>query len=372
MNRPSVDRLLSLDVFRGITIAAMILVNSPGNETAYPPLEHAPWHGLTPTDWIFPFFVFILGVSTVYALRRRMEAGEGPKQLLGPILRRTAIIFGLGLILNGFPQYDLAGLRIPGVLQRLALCYLACALFVLYTHTAIMVTALITFVTGYHWFMTHFPVPGFAVGDLSQEGNAAAYWDRLILTTQHLYRKGAYDPEGILSTVPATATGLLGCLTGQWLRSGWTKPQKITGMLQAGAIFLLVGVKWSAWFPINKSLWSPSYVWVTAGLALMLLSLIYWMIEIKGWRWGWKPFEILGVNALAAYFLHIFFLKLQNLWKIDLGDGNITNSRLYFTRHVFETWLSPPAASLAYALCYTLLCWALFWALYRKKIFIKV
>lgn len=366
------SRLLSLDVFRGLTIAGMILVNSPGNETAYPPLDHAEWHGLTPTDLIFPFFVFIVGVSVVYALNRRLEQGAKAKTLLTQVLKRTAIIFGLGLLLNGFPLYDFDMIRIPGVLQRIAICYLFSSLFILYTNTALMCVATILLLLGYQWLMFHIPVPGFPLADLTKEGNVAAYIDRLLITPNHIYRHGVYDPEGFLSTLPAIATGLIGNLTGQWLRSAWTKAQKVTGMLQAGFIFLLVGVKWSVWFPLNKALWSSPYALVTAGLALLLLSICYWTLEIKGWRTWSKPFEVFGVNAIAAYFLHVFFLKLQNLWKVAQPDGTLTNIRIFFTEHAFGTWLSPMNASLAYALTYTLVWLAFFTYLYRRKIFIKV
>lgn len=365
-------RLLSLDVFRGLTIAGMILVNSPGNDSAYAPLDHAEWNGLTPTDLVFPFFVFIVGVSAIYSLQKRIEAGDAVKSLLALVLKRSLIIFTFGLLLNGFPAYDLAMIRIPGVLQRIAVCYFFSSLFILYSNTAVMVTAIGLLLGGYAWLMTHVPVPGFALGDLSKEGNVAAFFDRIILSADHMYRHGVYDPEGVLSTLPAIATGLFGNLTGQWLRSAWTQAQKVTGMLQAGLILLLAGMKWTAWMPLNKALWTPSYVLVTAGIALLVLCALYWAIEFHGWRSWSKPLEVFGVNAIAAYILHVFFLKLQNLWKVPLPDGTLTNSRIFFTQHVFEPWLSPVNASLAYALLYTFFWLLVCGILYRRKLFLKI
>lgn len=365
------ERLLSLDVFRGITIAFMIIVNSPGNDTAYRALDHAAWNGLTPTDLVFPFFVFIVGVSLAFSLRRRLERGEAKSVLMGQVFKRTLIIFGLGLLLNAFPftPEHLSAIRILGVLQRIALCYFFGAVFFLFTNIALQLLAILILLIGYWWLMTHIPVPGFAVGDLSKEGNLAAYIDRMFLAG-HMYRP-VYDPEGLLSTLPAIATGIIGNLTGNWLLSGWTKAQKVTGMIQAGLIFWLAGVKWAVWFPINKALWTSSYVLVTAGYALLLLSACYWLIEIKGYRsWG-RFFEVFGVNAIAAYFLHVFFLKVQNLWHMPRLDGTPGNIRIYLSEHLFA-WTSSQNASLGYALLYTFFWFCILWILYRRKIFIKV
>src|ERR1051326_3535418 len=200
-----------------MTIAGMVLVNSPGNNTAYWPLDHAEWNGMTPTDLVFPFFVFIIGVSVVFSLSKRLAAGATRSRLLGQAFKRTAILFGLGLFLNGFPYFNLSTIRIFGVLQRLAICYFFSAAFYLYTDIAVHVGAVALSLLGYWWVMTHLSAPGYTRGDLTKEGNFAAFLDRLILG-RHLYRP-VYDPEGILSTVPAIATGLLGNLAGFWLRS---------------------------------------------------------------------------------------------------------------------------------------------------------
>ncbi len=364
------NRLLSLDVFRGMTIAAMILVNSPGNETAYAPLEHAAWHGLTPTDLIFPFFVFIAGVSLVFSLRRRLEQGESRQALLVQVVKRTLILFGLGLLLNGFPHYNLAVIRIPGVLQRIAICYFFGALFYLWTNISVQIAAVCALLGGYWWMLTHLQTPGFPIGDLTTEGNFAAYIDRAIFGA-HLYRP-VYDPEGFLSTLPAIASGLLGNLAGYWLSSPGAPERKVTGFLQSGFVFLLAGWKWGQFFPLNKALWSSSYVLLSTGWALVVFGVVYGLVEIKGWKKWSKPFEILGKNAVALYVLHILFLKLQNLWHMPRLDGTPGNLRLFLSDHLFRPFLSAQNASLAYALGYTLLWLAFFWYLYRRKVFIRI
>ncbi|MFA5974611.1 MAG: DUF5009 domain-containing protein [Elusimicrobiota bacterium] len=363
------ERLLSLDVFRGITIAGMVLVNSPGNETAYAPLDHSAWNGCTPTDLVFPFFIFIVGLSLVYSFSSRLAQGKSRSELLAQVLRRTVILFALGLLMNGFPHYNLSLIRIPGVLQRIALCYFFASLAFLYTSTVFEIVGIVAALTGYWWMMTHVGVPGFGAGNLTPEGNLAACVDRMLLG-KHLYRP-VYDPEGILSTIPAVATALLGNLAGRWLRSVGAQAHKITGLLEAGGVLLLIGWKWDRIFPINKALWTSSYVCWTAGWALLLLAFCYWALEMKGWRRWSRPFEVFGVNAIAVYVLHIFFLKLQNLWHIPQLDGSPGNLRIFISEHLFG-WMSRLDPSAAYAASYTLLWMAFAWVLWRKKIFIKI
>jgi predicted acyltransferase len=364
------QRLLSLDVFRGLTIAGMILVNSPGNDAHYWPLDHAEWNGLTPTDLVFPFFVFIAGISVVFSLSKKLESGASRASLFAQVLKRTVIIFGLGLLLIGFPHYDLSSIRILGVLQRIALCYLFSAIFFLWTTMAVQIGTIIAILLGYAWLMTHLQVSGFPMGDLTKEGNFAAYIDRAILAG-HMYRP-VYDPEGILSTLPAIATGLFGNLMGFWLRAPGALARKATGSFQAGLVFLLAGWKWGQYFPINKALWTSSYVLVTTGWALVIFGFCYWLIEIQGWKRWSKPFEVFGTNAIAAYFLHVFFLKVQNHIPMPHLDGSPGNLRFFITEHLFSPWLSPQNASLAYAMSYTLLWLGVFSILYRKRIFIKI
>lgn len=361
------NRLLSLDVFRGITIAGMILVNSPGNQTAFAPLEHAEWNGWTPTDLIFPFFVFILGVSIVFSFMKRREDGENHTDLYRQILKRTLIIFGLGLLLNGFPYYHLQTIRIPGVLQRIALCYFFCSLIFIRLKPKTITLLTPTLLIGYWALMKWVPVPHFGAGILSKEGSLSAYLDRLLLSG-HIYRP-EYDPEGILSTIPAVATGLIGVLTGIWISKNI---ERIKELIFTGILLLILGQICNLWFPINKALWTSSYVLFTGGMALLLFGICYWLIELKGIkRWG-KFFEVFGVNGLAAYFFSILFLKIQNRIPVTLADGSLGNLRLFITKTVFESWTTEMNASLLYASFHTMLWFLILSYLYRKRIFIKI
>ncbi len=361
-------RLLSLDVFRGITIAGMILVNSPGNRTAYAPLEHSEWNGWTPTDLVFPFFVFILGVSIVFSFASRRDDGQTVSDLFFQILKRTVIIFGLGLLLNGFPYYHLDTIRIPGVLQRIALCYFFTALlylrFSLKTLAWFAGAALVV----YWQAMTRIPVPGFGVGNLTPTGNLAAYIDRFFLLG-HMYTPN-YDPEGILSTLPAVVTALLGVFTGDWIRNN--PDHQGFELMGTGLLGILVGYIWNLWFPINKALWTSSFVMFTGGAALVLLGLCHWLIEVKGWRDWSRFFVVFGVNGLAAYVLSILDLKIQNRIPVSIPGVTDGNLRLLITHTLFESWTSPMTASLLYATCHTLIWFFILSALYRKKIILKI
>jgi predicted acyltransferase len=366
-------RLVSLDVFRGLTIAGMVLVNNPGTwSSIYWPLEHAEWHGWTPTDLVFPFFLFIVGVSITLAFARRVEEGTGKRDLYLKVIKRSAIIFGLGLFLNGFPYFPLATIRIAGVLQRIAVCYLIASLIFLTTKARTQLLIAVTLLIGYCLVMTRLAAPGYAPGDLTKEGSIASFVDRVLLG-QHIWRQGrVYDPEGLLSTIPAVATTLFGILTGHWLRSERTRYEKVVGMFVAGAICVVLGWMWNPFFPINKSLWTSSYVLFTAGLALELLALCYWVIDIKGYRrWAW-PFEVFGVNALALFVGTGLMVKLMGLIKLPLSDGTRISSQGWIFRNLFLPWASPINASLAYAIAFILLWLVLMWLLYRKQIYIKV
>ncbi|HEX8889626.1 MAG TPA: heparan-alpha-glucosaminide N-acetyltransferase domain-containing protein, partial [Pyrinomonadaceae bacterium] len=315
-------RMLSLDVFRGITIAGMVLVNNPGTwSSIYWPLEHAEWNGWTPTDLIFPFFLFIVGISTTLAFARRVAQGDNQADLLKKVFKRAAIIFGLGLLLNGFPYYHLADIRIAGVLQRIAVCYLIASIIFIKTNwrtQAIIAGALLLI----YWFlMTVVPVLIFGAADLSKEGNLAAHVDRWLLGP-HIWKGGVvYDPEGLLSTIPAIATTLCGILTGHWLRSRRSQLEKVGGLFFAGACAVVVGWAWHFFFPINKSLWTSSYVVFTAGMALELLAVCYWLVDIKGYKRWSKPFVIFGVNALALFVFSGLLARLMGIIKLPSGDG---------------------------------------------------
>jgi predicted acyltransferase len=331
----------------------MVLVNNPGTWAAvYAPLKHARWHGLTPTDVIFPFFLFIVGMAIPLS---RPTAAR--------VLRRATVIFALGIVLNGLPSFDWATIRIPGVLQRIAACYLVAAVLFLTTswRTQAMVTAAL--LLGYWAVMTLVPVPGYGRGDLGPEGNLAAWLDRAVLGP-HIWRAArVYDPEGILSTVPAVATTLLGVLAGRWTQSA--RPQRVIagGLALAGAIGVVLGAAWGVWFPLNKALWTSSYAVLTAGLALLVFAACGWAIEFRGWRRWAGPFVVLGVNALALFFLSTLVAHVLTL--IHVGDGRL---QPWIFERAFAPWASPINASLAYAVAYLLVWWGVMWLLYRAGV----
>lgn len=366
-------RLLSVDALRGLTVAAMVLVNNPGTWRAvYPPLRHAEWHGWTLTDTIFPFFLFVAGVSIPLALGPRIE-GEVPG-LPWRVLRRAAGIFALGLLLHALPFFPLATLRIPGVLQRIAVCYLFAALLVLATRGSrgwpVQAVAAGALLVGYWLLMTQVAAPGQAAGDLSPAGNLAGYVDRLVLRPQHMWAVSKlYDPEGILSTLPATATTLLGVLAGHWLRGGRPPAQVVGGLAAAGAAAAALGWIWGLSFPVNKSLWTSSYALLMAGLAALALAACYWVIEARGRRAWAAPFGLLGIHALTLFFLSSLVAKLLLIVRVGEGSPRL---HAWLFEHLFAPWASPVNASLAYALAYVLLWWALIRALDRTGLRLRL
>jgi predicted acyltransferase len=370
-------RLLSVDALRGLTVAAMVLVNNPGTWSAvYAPLQHAGWHGWTPTDMVFPFFLFVVGVSIPLALGPALDRGAGGLPVR--VLRRAAVIFALGLLLHALPFFPLAELRIPGVLQRIAVCYLLAALLVLATGgargwRAQAVTAGVLLV-GYWLVMTRVAAPGQVAGDLSPEGTLSGDVDRLVLGTRHIWQATrVYDPEGILSTLPATATTLLGVLAGHWLRAGPSSDRPVArivgGLAVGGLVAAALGWLWGLSFPVNKPLWTSSYALLMAGLAALLLAVCHWAIEVRGRR-GWAvPFAILGVHALTLFFLSSLMAKLLFIVRVGAGGPRL---QAWLFAHLFAPWASPLNASLAYALAYVLLWWALMWVLDRSGLRLRV
>lgn len=369
------SRLFSLDIFRGATIAAMILVNNPGNDFPYAPLEHAKWNGWTPTDLIFPFFLFIVGVSLSLSFRTRMQRGDSRKTLLLHSLRRSAIIFLIGLLLHGLPYFQLSTWRVAGVLQRIALAYLAAALITLTTKTRGIVIWIASLLIGYWIVMRFVPVPGFGMPGtdiplLSPDANLSWYIDHLFLPGR-MYEV-TRDPEGILSTFPAIATALLGVLTGKWLSSLRDAKQKVLGMLAFGTACIVAGQLWAIWFPINKKLWTSSFVLFTAGCALICLATCYWINDVRLHRGAWtKPFVVFGTNAIAAYVLaDLISVVLSNI-RVHFGHRIVTLQE-YIYRQVFGHVTPLPLGSLAYSLVFVMVCYLPIWWMYRKRIFLKV
>lgn len=359
----SSPRLRSLDAFRGLTVAGMLLVNNPGTwSQIYAPMRHAEWHGWTPTDLVFPFFLFIVGVSLVFALEAQRPLGRAV--LFRRIAIRSAIIVLTGLLLAGFPRYNLDTIRIPGVLQRIGIVYgIAASLWVLLTPLGAGLMAVLLLVL-YWALMTLVPVPGYGAGVLDPIGNLAQYIDNALLHG-HLW-KAEWDPEGLLSTMPAVATCLIGAVVGDWLRRNPPGVRSVYRMLGAGVALVVVGLLWGMAFPINKSLWTSSYVLFTAGAALLVLAPCYWLIEVRGTdRWA-VPAYVLGLNALVAFVGSGLMARLLIMTKVPSPDGPISLQRWIYLNG-FASWAGPLNGSLAYAIVFLLVWVGILWVPYQRK-----
>lgn len=379
MDPPSSERLLSLDAFRGLTIAGMILVNNAGDwDHVFPPLQHAAWHGWTLADLIFPFFLFIVGVSMSFSFSRRVRQSHNLKRVYLQVTERTVILFFLGLFLNAL--YYIPGgfafsiLRIPGVLQRIAMVYFFASFVILKTGPREQ-ACIATFLLLLYWaLMELVPVPEYGAGVLTPQGNFAAYLDNLFLHG-HL-QENTWDPEGLLSTVPAISSTLFGVLTGHWLRSHKDPYEKAAGLFVLGGVGLVLGLGWDLFFPINKNLWTSSYVVFTTGMALYFLGVCYWLIDLKGyWRWA-TPFVVFGVNAIAVYALSILMDRMMWWWSLTQADGSAVPCKTWIYEHLYSSWAGPrfgeAYASFFYAVTYVLLWLGLMGILYHKKIFIRI
>ena len=351
----------------------MILVNNPGSwEHVYAPLLHAPWHGWTPTDLIFPFFLFIVGVAVPFSFAGRLARGATPGRLLGHVVRRGAIIILLGLFLSGFPTFDVASMRFPGVLQRIGLVYLVAApLYLFLEHRGrAIATALI--LLAYWTLLMWAPWPGHVPGDLSPDGNLGAFVDRAVFGSHLWSQSQTWDPEGLLSTLPAVATTLLGMFVGDWLRgqkSGTTKAGVLAG---AGLVGVALGLWWGQWFPINKNLWTSSYVVFTAGAAAIGLALCYRAMDVRGWRRWSSPLVVYGRNALAVFVGSGLLVKSMIRLKMANSQGESLSLYAWIYENLFLPWTTPIRASLAFALVNIFFWWAILWWMDRRKLYIKV
>ncbi|SMC68353.1 acyltransferase family protein [Pedobacter africanus] len=373
-------RLLSLDFFRGATVAAMILVNNPGDwGNVYAPLRHAEWNGCTPTDLIFPFFLFIVGVSIAYAMgSKKTDAASHGKTIL-KALKRALILFGLGLFLSLYPKVftepiaAFQGVRIPGVLQRIAVVFLISSAIFLKNSERNIFRILIALLAVYWLLMTFVPVPGVGYANLEKETNLGAWLDRTILTEAHLWKAAkTWDPEGILSTMPAVATGLFGVLVGVYLkRRDVDAATKISWLFCTGTAAVALGLLWDLQFPINKALWTSSFVLYTGGLATIILSFCYWIIDVQQYNRFTKPFVVYGVNAITVFFLSGLIPRTLRMFTVKAADGSEINLQAWLYSG-FESWLSPINASLAWAIAFILFWLLILWVMYKKKIIIKV
>ena len=390
------ERLLSLDVFRGLTIAGMLLVNNPGTWSAiYPPLEHAEWHGWTPTDLIFPFFLFIVGITTHLSLSSRRNRGASDGEIVRQILKRGGLIVLAGLLLGGFPyapfvlhlpfgivfdsataDIGISTWRITGVLQRIGVAYIFAALLTMHAPTKRTIAIIVALLVGYWIAMTLIPVPGYGLGMYTldrPEATLSAWFDRAVIGTSHMWRGSrTWDPEGILSTIPAIGTAMLGVLAGRWIGSKRALIDRVAGLFAVGAIGMMVGLIWNWVFPINKNLWTSSFVIFTAGLACVTIATCMWLIDVHGWR-GWtKPFVIFGVNPLFAFLGEGLLSRLiYTLVKVP-SNGDTVSVQSAFYHTAYASWLSPRNASLLFAITYVLLFFWIMRELYRRDIVIKV
>ncbi len=386
MNNPAlaptpVQRLLSLDVVRGITIAFMIMVNNNGGSGSWRFMNHAQWNGLTPTDLVFPTFVFVVGVSVVFSFAARLARGATRSKLAWHTVQRAVVLFLLGVLVNSFPLFELPHMRFYGVLQRTAICYLVVGLFYLWDNSvSSKVVALVVALVGYWILLRWVPIPGVGmpgrdVPFMDQTQNLVSWIDRYIFP-YHLYLfapdHNVRDPEGLLSNLPAIGTALIGVLTGLWLRSRKAIPTKTMGLAAATITSLALGYLWSLWFPLNKNMWTSSYVLVAAGYSLALLTFAFWAIEQNGWRKGWTwVWLVFGSNAIAAYM--VSELLPSGLDHVDISVGNRHEPLLYFLASPILTYIHNPGwAAFAYSVSFTAVCFIPVWILYRKKIFLKV
>ena len=383
VTRTKPGRLLSIDLLRGLTIAFMILVNDNGSSAAYRQLEHSAWNGFTLTDLVFPTFLFLAGVSTVFSTDSRLARGDSKRSLFLHTIRRAVMLFLLGLLVNTFPHFHLHTLRVYGVLPRIAICYFVVATLYLispkWRSKAVIAAGLLV---GYWILMRYVPVPGYGVPGhdvplLDPDRNLAAVLDRHIFSASHLYEK-TRDPEGVLSTLPAVATALIGVLTGCWLRTRRPLAEKMRGIAIAGVSGVLLGCLWNISFPINKKLWTSSYVLFAAGLSLLLLSFCVWMFDseseaegkgVHGKRSIWfTPLLVFGSNAITAY---VFAeLLAAAIGTIHVSPGVNVHHWLYQAIHSVVP--NAPFASLLYSLGFVAFCWLPVYWLYRRRIFIKI
>ncbi|MCX6137596.1 MAG: DUF5009 domain-containing protein [Ignavibacteriales bacterium] len=380
------ERLISLDAFRGFTIAGMMLVNNPGSwGIIYPQLKHAAWNGWTFTDFIFPFFLWIVGVAMTFSFAYRKERGDSDSKLMLQVFRRAVIIFLLGLLLSSFPfglfgtTFSFATLRIPGVLQRIAICYFIASLIYLKTSFRGQIRVIALLLGGYWLAVRMIPVPGYATGGLDPMGNLVWFIDSVLLKGHTWGGAPALggDPEGLFSTIPAIATTLFGTLTGQYLRnSNHSKEEKTIWMFVFGSALLFFGAWFDMYLPINKNMWTSSYSIFMAGWAMTIFSIFYFLIDVKGYKKWSTPLVIYGMNAIFVFVLSGVLGRIMGLIKFNvmLSDGTLANVGLktLIVQNLINPFFSPLMASLVFAILWDLMLFLFAWGMWKKKWFLKV
>jgi len=359
------NRLISLDAMRGVTIAAMILVNFPGNEEfVFPPLRHTVWNGLTPTDLIAPFFLFIVGISIVLAYSKRLKQGN-TEGLYKKIVIRAFKIFAVGIFLNLLPDFNFSDLRYTGTLPRIALVFLPCAIIFLKTSFKQQVGIGLLILVAYWLAMTLIPTPGVGQVMLVPGNNLAAWIDSKFLPGKMW--QGTWDPEGILSTFPSIVSGISGLLAGHLLMSKRSSTDKVIYFMIAGMITTIAGYIWGLTFPVNENLWTSSFVLVTSGLASMVLGAAYYVIDIRGYKKGTAPGIIFGANAIAAYVLADLLALI--FYRLPIGADSINS---HVVNALMGIGVLPELASMLFAILFVSINFIPAWLLYQRKIFIKL
>jgi len=360
------ERLISLDAFRGFTIAAMLVVNNPGTWShVYGPLLHAEWNGLTPTDLVFPFFVFIVGVSVALAYSKKLKAGVRKGPLYRKIIFRTITLFLCGIFLWLNPKFNFDNLRIVGVLQRIAIVFFVCSVMFLNTKWKTQAITGVVLLIAYWLAMTLIPTPGYDKPMLEPGANLAAWVDTHFCPGR-LWKK-TWDPEGILSTFPAMVTGITGMLAGHLLLSNYSGERKVIYLFSYGFFAFIIGYLWHWDFPVNKNIWTSSFVMVTSGLASMVLAVSYFFIDIQGRTRFTKPGIVFGANAIAVYILADFWGQL--FYFIKFGGESLNR---HFVGFFTSAGMEPKLASFLYPLIYICISYIPAWILFKKRIFIKL
>ena len=380
----STGRLVSLDAFRGATMAFMILVNTPGDGShTYWPLRHAEWHGWTPTDVVFPSFLWIVGVAITLSLGRRLARGDSRAGLFRKAAGRAAILFVLGVLVYAYPAFDLSTQRILGVLQRIAICYLAAVAIFLTTRLRGQTVWIVSLLAVYWLLMAFVPVPGYGAGRLDVEGNFAHYIDRIVLGSHNYLWTKTWDPEGIVSTLPAIASCLLGVLGGYIVGSKRGFGERSLRMLGLGAVLLAAGLICNHWLPINKKLWTSSYSVFMAGMAMNCFAVCYWLVDVQGWRRWAKPFAIYGMNAITVFMLAGLLGRILPAIPVTTAAGRKTGLQSYLYDHLCAPFASPDTApflsflaspnnaSLMWALMYVVGLYLVAYVMYRRKWFLR-